>query len=57
MPSLSLAVKAKVVALSTWCHIQCPECEEWFAVEDGKKVEYYCAHCGELLNITEVKNG
>jgi ribosomal protein S27E len=47
--------EAKTVAESLWRHIQCSECLKWFVVEDDTKTSYYCAHCGVLLKLPELK--
>jgi rRNA maturation endonuclease Nob1 len=40
-------MKAMTASVSMWKHIQCGNCEQWFAVEDDSKLKYFCAHCGQ----------
>jgi hypothetical protein len=43
--------EASTVAESLWRHLQCGSCASWFVVEDDKKEQYFCAHCGILNKI------
>jgi len=41
------ATKLKKNSISTWSHMQCGKCHDWWALEDVKeKISVYCPHCG-----------